>query len=130
MSAVPHQADIRQRRWHVRELPAPDVPSYVYLDLSKVTMLRVIPLSAQFGITRQGVSTTNRSPLSVKFRTCLVPTPQDSRPPRHWWSTCRLQRCMCRYRRPAYSIVPPVPGRSSRAYVPLLSVRRTRALPG
>src|SRR5476651_1170823 len=74
MSAVAHKADIRQRRWPIRSVPAPDVPSCVYLDLSKVTMPRVIPLSAQFGITRQGVSTTNRSPLSVKFRTCLVPT--------------------------------------------------------
>jgi hypothetical protein len=46
----------------------------VYFARSKVTTLRVIPLSAQFGITRQGVNTTNRSPLSVKFRTCLVPT--------------------------------------------------------
>jgi hypothetical protein len=37
-----------------------------YLDRSKVTILRVNPLSAQFGITRQGVNTISRSPASKK----------------------------------------------------------------
>ena len=45
-----------------------------YFECSKVTILRVMPLSAQFGMTRHGVVTTSRSPSTLKSRTCLVPT--------------------------------------------------------
>ena len=35
-------------------MPHPDIPPQVYLDRTKVTMLRVIPFSGQFGFTRHG----------------------------------------------------------------------------
>jgi hypothetical protein len=77
-----HGETKRFRRLGINEefehyLPAADVLRRqfdLYLDRSKVTILRVNPLSAQFGITRQGVNTTSRSPSSLKSRTCLVPT--------------------------------------------------------
>src|SRR5437773_1156564 len=52
----------------------PDIPPSVYLDRAKVTMLRVIPLSAQFGFTRHGDNTCSRPPSTVRDRTCSVPT--------------------------------------------------------
>jgi PAS domain-containing protein len=45
-----------------------------HLDRSKVRMLRVIPFSGQFGITRQGDNTFSRSPSSLKNRVCSEPT--------------------------------------------------------
>jgi len=38
-----------------------------YLDRSNCTILRVIPLSAQFGITRHGVNTISRSPVQLEI---------------------------------------------------------------
>jgi hypothetical protein len=45
-----------------------------HLDRSKLRMLRVIPLSGQFGITRHGDNTFSRSPSSLKNRICSEPT--------------------------------------------------------
>src|SRR3984893_10049911 len=45
-----------------------------HLARSKLRMLRVIPLSGQFGITRHGDNTFNRSPSSLKNRVCSEPT--------------------------------------------------------
>jgi hypothetical protein len=47
---------------------------HLYLDRTKVTILRVIPLSGQFGFTRHGDNTCSRSPSTVRDRTCSVPT--------------------------------------------------------
>ena len=47
---------------------------HVYWDRSNVIMLRCIPFSGQFGMTRQGVSTCSRSPSILKLRACSVPT--------------------------------------------------------
>jgi hypothetical protein len=41
---------------------------HVYWDRSNVTMLRCIPFSGQFGMTRYGVSTCSRSPSTLKLR--------------------------------------------------------------
>ena len=40
-----------------------------YLDRANVTMLRVIPLSGQFGFTRHGDITVSRSSSTVRVRT-------------------------------------------------------------
>jgi hypothetical protein len=48
--------------------------SACHLARSKLMMLRVMPLSGQFGMIRHGVNTSSRSPSSLKDRTCFVPT--------------------------------------------------------
>ena len=45
-----------------------------YFARWKVTTLRVIPLSAQFGMTRQGVNTCSWSSSILNDRVCSVPT--------------------------------------------------------
>src|SRR5262249_28938873 len=58
----------------VCDAPHPNSPRHLYLDRTKVTILRVIPLSGQFGFTRHGDNTCSRSPSTVRVRTCSVPT--------------------------------------------------------
>jgi hypothetical protein len=54
--------------------PKADTLLRAYFDRTKVTMLRVIPLSGQFGFTRHGDNTCSRSPSTVRELTCSVPT--------------------------------------------------------
>lgn len=58
---------------HPQTFTLPDM-LHAYLDRTKVTMLRVIPLSGQLGFTRHGDNTCSRSPSTVRDRVCSVPT--------------------------------------------------------